>query len=125
MVTSIATSSPNGRAHSGGVTDDDIHPGAKPAQEAASNEYVVECERRSCGSDERGTMLRRRGLYTNHVSESRKPADTGASVGLARTADQRRSRRRPERGLIGYSFVGILSRAGRVGVNNDPARGRR
>ena len=85
----------NGRAQTGGVTDDDIDPAAKPTRRTFSAEYkaeiVAEYDSWPKGSEERGAILRREGLYTSHISEWRKQADAGAREGLARKSRKRRS----------------------------------
>jgi len=43
------------------------------------------------GSEERGALLRREGLYTSHIAEWRKARDAGARQGLAPKAKARRS----------------------------------
>jgi transposase len=91
----LTTASLNGRAHTGGVTDDDIDPSAKPTRRTFSAEYkaaiVAEYDSWPKGSEERGAILRREGLYTSHISEWRKQAEAGAREGLARKSRQRRS----------------------------------
>ena len=85
----------NGRAQTGGVTDDDIDPAARPTRRTFSAEYkaeiVAEYDSHPKGSDERGAILRREGLYTSHISEWRKQAAAGAREGLAGKSRQRRS----------------------------------
>ncbi len=91
----MTTASLNGRAHTGVVTDDDIDPAARPTRRTFSAEYkaaiVAEYDSLPKGSEERGAILRREGLYTSHISEWRKQADAGARQGLARKSRQRRS----------------------------------
>ena len=91
----MTTASLNGRAQNGGVTDDDIDPAAKPTRRTFSAEYkaeiVAEYDSHPKGSDERGAILRREGLYTSHISEWRKQAAAGAREGLAGKSRQRRS----------------------------------
>lgn len=92
----MTTASLNGRAHTGRVTDDDIDPAAKPTRRTFSAEYkaeiLAEYDSHPKGSEERGAILRREGLYTSHISEWRKQAEAGAREGLARRSKQRRSR---------------------------------
>ena len=92
----MTTASLNGRAHTGGVTDDDIDPAAKPTRRTFTAEYkaeiLAEYDRWPKGSDERGAILRREGLYSSHISEWRKQAEAGAREGLARKSKKRRSR---------------------------------
>jgi len=77
------------------VIDDDIDPAAKPTRRTFSAEYkaeiVAEYDSWPKGSEERGAILRREGLYTSHVSEWRKQAEAGAREGLARKSRKRRS----------------------------------
>jgi len=77
------------------VTDDDINPAARPTRRTFSAEYkaevLAEYDRWPRGSDERGAILRREGLYSSHISEWRKQADAGAREGLARTSKKRRT----------------------------------
>jgi transposase-like protein len=91
----MTTASLNGRAHTGGVTDDDIDPAAKPTRRTFSAEYkaeiLAEYDSWPKGSEERGAILRREGLYSSHISEWRKQAEAGAREGLARKAKKRRS----------------------------------
>ena len=91
----MTTASLNGRAHTGVVTDDDIDPAARPTRRTFTAEYKAEilAEYDSCpkGSEERGAILRREGLYSSHISEWRKQAEAGAREGLARRAKKRRS----------------------------------
>lgn len=91
----LTTASLNGRAHTGGVTDDDIDPAAKPTRRTFSAEYkaeiVAEYDSHPKGSEERGAILRREGLYTSHISEWRKQAAAGAREGLAGRSKKRRS----------------------------------
>jgi transposase-like protein len=91
----MTTASLNGRAHTGGVTDDDIDPAARPKRRTFTAEYkaeiVAEYDSHPQGSPERGAILRREGLYTSHISEWRRQAQSGARDGLARKSKQRRS----------------------------------
>lgn len=85
----------NGRAQTGGVTDDDIDPAAKPTRRTFTAEYkaeiLAEYDRWPKGSEERGAILRCEGLYSSHLSEWRKQAEAGAREGLARKSKKRRS----------------------------------
>ncbi len=78
----MTTASLNGRAHTGGVTDDDIDPAAKPTRRTFTAEYkaeiLAEYDTWPKGSEERGAILRREGLYSSHISEWRKQAEAGA-----------------------------------------------
>jgi len=91
----MTTASLNGRAQTGGVTDDDIDPAAKPTRRTFSGEYkaeiVAEYDSWPKGSEQRGAILRREGLYTSHISEWRKQAEAGAREGLAHKSRKRRS----------------------------------
>ena len=91
----MTTASLNGRAHTGGVTDDDIDPAAKPTRRSFTPEYkaeiLAEYDSHPKGSEERGAILRREGLYSSHLSEWRKQAEAGARDGLAAKSKKRRS----------------------------------
>lgn len=91
----LTTASLNGGAHTGGVTDDDIDPAAKPTRRTFSAEYkaeiLTEYDLWPKGSEERGAILRREGLYSSHISEWRKQAEAGAREGLGRKAKKRRA----------------------------------
>lgn len=91
----MTTASLNGRAHTGGVTDDDIDPAARPTRRTFSAEYkaeiLAEYDTWPKGSEERGAILRREGLYSSHISEWRKQAEAGGREGLARKSKKRRS----------------------------------
>jgi len=91
----MTTASLNGRAHTGVVNDDDIDPAAKPTRRTFSAEYkaeiLAEYDLWPKGSEERGAILRREGLYSSHISEWRKQAEAGAREGLARKSRKRRS----------------------------------
>lgn len=77
------------------MTDDDIDPAAKPQRRSFSPEYkaeiLAEYDSHPKGSEERGAILRREGLYTSHISEWRKQSEAGAREGLVRKSKQRRS----------------------------------
>ena len=92
----MTTASLNGRAHTGGVTDDDIDPAARPRRRSFTAEYkaeiLAEYDSHPKGSEERGAILRREGLYTSHISEWRKAAEAGARDGLAGQSRKRRSK---------------------------------
>jgi transposase len=91
----LSTASLNGRAHTWGMADDDIDPAARPRRRSFTAEYkaevLAEYDSWPKGSEERGAILRREGLYSSHIAEWRKQADAGAREGLARKAKQRRS----------------------------------
>jgi len=91
----MTTASLNRRAHTGGVTDDDTDPAARPTRRRFSADYkaeiLAEYDSHPKGSEERGAILRREGLYSSHISEWRKQAQAGAREGLARKSKKRRS----------------------------------
>jgi transposase len=95
LIMTLTTASLNGRAHTGGVTDDDIDPAARPRRRSFTAEYkaeiIAEYDSHPKGSEERGAILRREGLYSSHISEWRKQADAGAREGLAAKSKKRRS----------------------------------
>ena len=68
----------NGRAHDGGVADDD--PAARPRRRVFSAEYklAVLAEYDAAPEGAKGSILRREGLYSSHVTEWRKARDGGA-----------------------------------------------
>src|SRR5829696_5894169 len=84
----MTTASLSGGAHNGGVTDDDIDPAARPQRRSFTAEYkekvLAEYDSWPKGSEERGAILRREGLYSSHVSEWRTHAESGAREVLAR-----------------------------------------
>ena len=92
----MTTTSLRGRVQTGSVNDDDfIDPAARPTRRTFSAEYkadiVAEYDSHPKGSDERGQILRREGLYSSHISEWRKQSAAGAREGLARKSKKRRS----------------------------------
>lgn len=91
----MTTASLNGRAHTEGVDDDDIDPAARPTRRSFTAEYkaeiLAEYDSWPKGSEQRGAILRREGLYSSHISEWRKQAEAGAREGLARKSTKRRS----------------------------------
>jgi transposase len=84
-----------GRVHTGAMADDDIDPAARPKRRSYTAAYkaeiLAEYDSWPKGSEERGAILRREGLYSSHISEWRKQAEAGAREGLARKAKKRRS----------------------------------
>ncbi|MDZ7677707.1 MAG: transposase [Acidimicrobiales bacterium] len=54
-------------------------------------EILAEYDSWPKGSEERGAILRREGLYSSHISEWRKQAEAGARAGLAAKSKKRRS----------------------------------
>ena len=91
----LTTASLDGRAHTGGMDDDDIDPAARPTRRRFSADYkaeiLAEYDSHPRGSEERGAILRREGLYSSHISEWRKQAEAGARQGLAAKSKKRRS----------------------------------
>ena len=91
----LTSASLNERAQTGGVTDDDIDPAAKPTRRSFTADYkaeiLAEYDSYPKGSEERGAILRREGLYSSHISEWRKQAAAGAREGLATKSKKRRS----------------------------------
>lgn len=91
----MTTASLNGRAHTEGVDDDDIDPAAKPTRRSFTAAYkaeiLAEYDTWPKGSEQRGAILRREGLYSSHISEWRKQAEAGAREGLARKSKKRRT----------------------------------
>ena len=98
----MTTASLNGRAHTGGVTNDEneVDPAARPTRRSFTAEYkqqiLDEYDTWPKGSPERGAILRREGLYSSHISEWRKQAEAGAREGLAAKSRKRRSREEVE-----------------------------
>jgi len=92
----MSTASLNGRAHTGVVTDDDIDPAARAKRRSFTVDYkaeiLAEYDLWPKGSEERGAILRREGLYSSHISEWRKQAEAGARRGLAAKPKKRRSK---------------------------------
>lgn len=95
----MTTASLMARAHDGGVDDPD--PAAKPRRRSFTAEYKArildEYDSLPTGSDQRGALLRREGLYTSHLAEWRKARDAGAQEALG--TKSRPSRRSPEHEL--------------------------
>lgn len=91
----LTTAALNGRAHTGVMADDEIDPAARARRRSFTAEYKAEilAEYDACpkGSEERGAILRREGLYSSHISEWRKQAEAGAREGLAAKSKKRRS----------------------------------
>ncbi len=81
------------RADDGGV--DDLDPAARPRRRSFTVEYkariLEEYDRLPVGSEERGALLRREGLYTSHVAEWRKARDAAGRDALAPKAKAKRS----------------------------------
>jgi len=89
----MTTASLLSRAHDGVVDEPD--PAARPRRRTFTAEYKAgildEYDALRHGSQERGALLRREGLYTSHIAEWRKARDAGARDGLASKAKPRRS----------------------------------
>lgn len=80
----MTTTSLLARAHDEGVGDTD--PAARPRRRTFTAEYkhaiLSEYEALPSGSEERGALLRREGLYSSHLAEWRKARDAAALAGL-------------------------------------------
>jgi len=88
---SMPTAVVNGRAHDGGVADDD--PATRPRRRVFSAEYKIAilAEYDAAPEGVKGSILRREGLYSSHVTEWRKARDAGALDALeTRTRQPRR-----------------------------------
>ncbi|MGE0307650.1 MAG: transposase [Acidimicrobiia bacterium] len=89
----MTTASLLARAHDGVVDEPD--PAARPRRRSFTVEYkariLAEYDALAHGSEERGALLRREGLYTSHLAEWRKARDAGARDGLAPKPKARRS----------------------------------
>jgi len=89
----MTTASLLARADDGVVDEPD--PAARPRRRTFTAEYkarmLAEYDALPLGSQERGALLRREGLYTSHVAEWRKARDAGAREGLASKPKGRRS----------------------------------
>jgi len=88
---SMPTAVLNGRAHDGGVADED--PAARPRRRAFPAEYklAILAEYDAAADGEKGSILRREGLYSSHVTEWRKARDAGALGALeSRTRSAKR-----------------------------------
>ncbi len=83
----MTTASLVGRAHDGVVDPD---PGGRPRRRSFTAEYkariLAEYDALPAGSEGRGALLRREGLYTSHLAEWRKARDAGGRAGLAAKA---------------------------------------
>jgi transposase-like protein len=92
----MTTASLLARAHDGVVDQPD--PAARPRWRSFTAEYKAEIldeyDALPVGSEERGALLRREGLYTSHLAEWRKARNAGAREGLAPKG--RTPRRNPE-----------------------------
>ena len=92
----MTTASLLARAHDGVVDEPD--PAARPRRRTFTAEYkqrmLAEYDALPHGSEERGALLRREGLYTSHIAEWRKARDAGVREGLA--PKQKKAKRSPE-----------------------------
>ena len=81
------------RVHDGVVDESD--PAARPRRRTFTAEYkarmLAEYDVLPHGSEDRGALLRREGLYTSHIAEWRKARNAGARDGLAAKSKTRRS----------------------------------
>ncbi len=73
----------NGRAHDVGVSDG-VDPAARPTRRRFSAEYKLSvlAEYDAAPDGLKGSILRREGLYSSHLTEWRKARDAGAMSGL-------------------------------------------
>jgi transposase len=89
----MTTASLLARAHDDAVDERD--PAARPRRRSFTAEYkeriLAEYDALPVGSEGRGALLRREGLYTSHIAEWRKARDAGARQGLAPRDKARRS----------------------------------
>jgi len=89
----MTTASLLARAHDGVVDEPD--PAARPRRRSFTAEFKArildEYDALAHGSEERGALLRREGLYTSHIAEWRKTRDVGARDALAPKTKARRS----------------------------------
>jgi transposase-like protein len=89
----MTTASLLARADDGVVDEPD--PAARARRRSFTAEYKArildEYDALPHGSEERGALLRREGLYTSHIAEWRKAREAGAREGLAPKAKPRRS----------------------------------
>lgn len=83
-----------GRAHDGGVVDD-VDPAARPRRRLFTAEYKLALldEYDAAPDGAKGSVLRREGLYSSHVTEWRKARDAGAFEAL--TVKVRQPKRHP------------------------------
>lgn len=89
----MTTASLSSRAHDGVVEEPD--PAARPRRRTFTAEYKArildEYDALPHGSEKRGALVRREGLYTSHLAEWRKARAAGARDALAPRAKARRS----------------------------------
>jgi transposase len=79
---SLPTAVLDGRADNGGVSDDD--PAARPRRRRFSAEYKAKilAEYEAAPGGEKGSVLRREGLYSSQITEWRQARDAGVRSGL-------------------------------------------
>ena len=81
------------RAHDGAMDEND--PAARPRRRSFSAAYKAqildEYDALPSGTDERGALLRREGLYTSHLTEWRRARDVAARTALAPKSRRKRS----------------------------------
>jgi transposase len=89
----MTTASLLARAHDGGMDEPD--PAARPRRRSFTAEYkqriLAEYDALPAGSEGRGALLRREGLYTSHIAEWRKARDAGGREALAPKAKGKRT----------------------------------
>lgn len=89
----MTTASMLALAHDGVVDEPD--PAARPRRRSFTAEYksrvLAEYDGLPPGSEGRGALLRREGLYSSHLAEWRKARDAAARQGLAPKGKARRS----------------------------------
>jgi len=89
----MTTASLSSRAHDGVV--DEADPAARPRRRTFTAEYKArildEYDALPHGSEKRGALVRREGLYTSHLAEWRKARAAGARDALAPRVKARRS----------------------------------
>ena len=92
----MTTASLNGRADTG-VVEEQPDPAARARRRTFTAEYKArvldEFDALPAGSEQRGALLRREGLYTSHIAEWRKAREAGARKGLE---PKGRAKRTPE-----------------------------
>ena len=78
-----------------GVVDERPDPAARPRRRSFTAEYKArildEYDALPAGSQDRGALLRREGLYTSHIAEWRKARDAAVREGLAPKGRPKRS----------------------------------
>ena len=89
---SLPTALLDGRAQNGDVPD--IDPAARPVRRRFSADYklAILAEYDAAPDGEKGSVLRREGLYSSQITEWRQARDAGAAGGLAsRTRQAKRN----------------------------------